>query len=77
MPTCNYSDLPVEACGHCRNAGKRRRLTVTARITRRIEARYPGQCHGCGVLYAAGARITPGETGGWIAERGVGEDGDA
>lgn len=77
MPTCDYSDLPVEACDHCRNAGKPRRPTVTARITGPLEAKYPGVCCNCFEPFSAGARITASDTDGWIAECCADPDGDA
>lgn len=49
---------------------------MTARITSRIEARYRGQCRGCGEFYSAGTLITPSDTDGWLAEC-CAEDGDA
>lgn len=64
---CDHSGLDVTGCDHCRSAGKPRR-PVTARITSRIEARYRGQCRGCGEFYSPGTLLTPSDTDGWLAE---------
>lgn len=78
MTTCDFSGLDTAGCDHCRNAGKvARRPTVTARITGWLEARYPGQCRGCGEPFSRGALITAAETDGWVAECCAPEDGAA
>lgn len=75
MTTCDYSDLPVESCDHCRRGGRPApRTVVTAGIARPIEAKYPGVCRSCFQPYSAGAQITPSETDGWIAECCAEED---
>lgn len=77
MSTCDFSGLDSAGCDHCRNAGKpARRPTPPARFTGWLEARYPGQCRGCGEPFSASARITASETDGWVAEC-CAEDGDA
>lgn len=76
MSTCEFSGVETDWCDHCRNAGKPRRPTVTARIGGTIEARYRGQCAGCGEPFAAGALIVPGDIG-WLAECCAASGGDA
>jgi len=70
---CDLTDLPESQCA-CRIHGKPEDQ-ATAGVVRELprpgwlEARYRGQCAGCGEPFAVGALITRDEgTGGWAAE---------
>lgn len=62
-------ELPVDQCAHCRGhveprSGAARELPPGVR-----EARYPGQCSGCGEPYTVGALIEYDPLyGRWVAE---------
>jgi len=69
---CDLTDLPAEQCA-CRihSPGPQPTTGVVRELPRPgwLEARYRGQCAGCGEPFAPGALITRDEgTGGWIAE---------
>ncbi len=69
---CDLTDLPADMCA-CRVHSPATQPTVG--VVRELlrpgwfEARYRGQCAGCGEPFAVGAPITrDDETGGWLAE---------
>lgn len=63
---CDYSDLPPSMCSHCRGQVTTRTAELPSYLR---EARYRGQCAGCGELYMVGALIEfDPQTGGWLAE---------
>lgn len=70
---CELTDLPADQCA-CRVHGKPEHQ-ATVGVVRELprpgwtEARYRGQCAGCGEPFTAGAQIThDDDTGGWLAE---------
>jgi hypothetical protein len=66
---CDFSDLPTDQCAHCKGHVEPRRAAASERPPWLIEARYRGQCAGCGEPFAVGALIEyDPETTGWLAE---------
>lgn len=66
---CDFSDLPTDQCAHCQGHATPRRDAAAEHRSPRIEARYRGQCAGCGEPYTVGAPIEyDPQTGGWVAE---------
>jgi hypothetical protein len=67
-PRCDYSDLPVDSCAHCR--GNRLfpevRRVRTGVVGRPITARFPGRC-ACGEAYPPGTTIRSLD-GSWVAD---------
>ena len=50
---CDYSDLPVEGCAHCRGVVASAEPTPTA-----FRAEYSGECASCGGVISPGDLIT-------------------
>lgn len=65
---CDFSDLPTDQCAHCKGIPTPR--TTTRELPSWLrEARFRGQCAGCGEPYTVGALIEfDPQTGGWLAE---------
>lgn len=66
---CDFSDLPPDQCAHCKGHVSPRRPAASERPASLIEARYPGQCAGCGEPFTVGALIGyDPQSGRWVAE---------
>ena len=59
MYRCDWSDLLVRDCAHCRGLTLDDKLidTPAERWGNHFEARYPGVCAECGGTFPAGQRI--------------------
>lgn len=66
---CEMFDLPVDQCAQCRGHAEPRPSATRELPTGMREARYPGQCGGCGEPYTVGALIEfDPDYGRWVAE---------